>query len=88
MRELRTARPLVSAWLVGSLLFTGSCERGQVVKFSGCAIGDERLSVAVRTPKKAVSYLGRLEERLKANEPGAAEDAADLVHRLRSCIES
>ena len=69
--------------------FSGGCDRSsgrEVIKVAGCALEDEKLSVAFRSPQKAKAYLERLGERLEDGEAKAIEAAADLVARLAECV--
>lgn len=50
-----------------------------------CAAEDDRLSIVFQNPTRAKAYLRRLERRLRAADPDAAADAADLVGRVIAC---
>lgn len=58
----------------------------KAVEAAACAVEDERLSVAFTDPAKAKAGLKALGERLKAGEPEAIQEAADLLAALVGCI--
>ena len=74
--------------LLALLLTLTACDRGSgAVEIIGCAIEDEKLSVAFRDPVKAKAYLDLLGKRLKEQEAGAITEAADLVERVSACLK-
>lgn len=55
-------------------------------ELAACVVADDKLSVAFSDPAKAKGYLVKLGERLKAGEPEAVTEAADLTARLAGCV--
>lgn len=72
------------AAVLGALL--AGCEPQPAARVVGCAISDEKLSVAFTDPKRAKAYLEGLGARLKANEPGSIAEAAELAESIAACL--
>lgn len=67
-----------------SLLVLPGCDAG-ALEFTACTAQDDKLSLAFRSPKKALKYLEALVE---ANEQGERiDDTVELVKRVKTCIE-
>jgi hypothetical protein len=78
-------RKLVVMLLLPVILLT-SCDQ-KAAKAVSCAISDEKLSVAFTDPVRAKDYLQGLGQRLKAKDPGAIQEAADLVASISECLQ-
>lgn len=81
------------AALIAILIITACDLQGSTLKAveaSACLVEDETLSVAFKDPAKARAWLGRLAERLDADEDnvrdGAVDDAAMLAKKLMECV--
>jgi hypothetical protein len=80
-------RVTLLAALMGLSGCAGFQEHGlKAVEAATCVIEDEKLSVAFTDPAKARAYLEGLKGRIKAREPEAFEEAAELVAALAACV--
>jgi hypothetical protein len=52
-----------------------------------CAAADEKLSLPARDLEAAKAYLDDLLTRMKANDPEATREAADLIARVQECLQ-
>lgn len=53
----------------------------------GCALQDEKLSIAFKDPVRARAYLKKLGERLKNGEPDAIREAGELTASVAECLK-
>lgn len=70
--------------VLGTLL--ASCDQAKALELGACATGDDKLSIALKDPKRAKAYLEELGERLEAKDPEAVKESADLVARILECV--
>jgi len=63
------------------------CDHGRAIDVTTCAVKDDKLSVALTDPRRAVAYMTDLSKRLEAKEAQAVADAVDLLQRAIKCVE-
>ena len=76
---------LLIASIIALPMALSSCDK-DAVEVVRCVISDETLSIALKDPVRARSYLRDLGRRLDAGDPKAKEEAGDLIASLVVCL--
>lgn len=105
MTNEATENAITVGWAVALgmflILMSGCATLSKSLEISSCAVADEKLSIGLTAPDKAVSWLKETSDQLKetakriadGEKPTEADekallDAVDVYDRIRGCIES